>query len=285
MPIVAEKLTHIYAENSQNESVAIKDVNLKINEGEFWGIIGHTGSGKSTLVQHLNALMQPTSGTICVDGNNLKEKKNRKEARKKVGLVFQYPEYQLFEETVLKDIAYGPINMGESEENAYKIARDAMKKVGLNPEQFEEKSPFELSGGEKRRVAIAGIIAMQPKYLVLDEPMAGLDPRGRREILLLLKSLRNEIGCAVIMISHSMDDIAAFADHVAVLNTGRLVKCGSVEEVFSDMEELKNMGLDVPQAALLSKSLKDSGVKIEKSIYTVEQMAEFVLERAGGKSL
>ncbi len=283
MPIIAEKLTHIYLENSQNASVAIEDINLKIQEGEFWGIIGHTGSGKSTLVQHLNALMQPSSGRICVDGDDLKDKKNRRQARKKVGLVFQYPEYQLFEETVLKDIAYGPINMGEDTEKAYDVAREAMCRVGLSPDEFENKSPFELSGGEKRRTAIAGIVAMRPKYLVLDEPMAGLDPRGRRDILLLLKSLRKEIGCAVIMVSHSMDDIAAFADHVAVLNKGKLAKCGSVEEVFSDMEMLRNMGLDIPQTAVLAQKMRESGVEIDRSIYTVEQMARFVLERTGNR--
>lgn len=264
--------------------MAIENIDLKIHEGEFWGVIGHTGSGKSTLVQHLNALMQPTSGTITVDGDDLKDKKNRRTARKKVGLVFQYPEYQLFEETVLKDIAYGPINMGLDTKAAYDVARDAMCKVGLSPKEFEEKSPFELSGGEKRRTAIAGIIAMKPKYLVLDEPMAGLDPRGRKEILELLKSLRKEMGCAVIMVSHSMDDIAAFADHVAVLNKGRLEKHGSVEEVFSDMETLKNMGLDVPQASILADSLRKNGVNIDRSIYTVEQMAEFVIDRLNAKS-
>lgn len=284
MSIVAEKLTHIYLEGSPNESVAIDSIDLKIEAGEFWGIIGHTGSGKSTLVQHLNALMQPTSGRICVDGDDLKDKKNRREARKKVGLVFQYPEYQLFEETVLKDIAYGPINMGESTEKAYEIAREAMVSVGLSPDEIEGRSPFELSGGQKRRVAIAGIIAIRPRYLVLDEPMAGLDPRGRKDILNLLKTLREKTGCAVIMISHSMDDIAQFADHVAVLNEGKLYKAGSVAEVFSDMEALRRTGLDIPQAAILAERLKKQGIEIDRSIYTVEQMLDFITEKTGGVS-
>ena len=260
MSIVAEKLTYVYLENSSNSNVAIEDISIEIKQGEFWGIIGHTGSGKSTLVQHMNALMQPTSGKITVDGLDPAEKKNRAAVRRKVGLVFQYPEYQLFEETVLKDIAYGPLNMGYDTQTAYDMAREAMTLVGLNAARFENKSPFELSGGEKRRVAIAGTVAMRPAYLILDEPMAGLDPRGRKSVIDMLEKLRRETGCAIIMVSHSMDDIAACADKVAVLNKGRLVLCSSVDKVFSDTLKLRSMGLDVPQFSLLEEKLNESGI-------------------------
>ena len=204
MPIIVEKLTHTYMPNTDNEFVAVEDITLTINDGEFFGIIGHTGSGKSTFIQHLNGLMQPTSGSVTVDGFDMSDKKQRAKGRVLVGMVFQYPDYQLFDSTVLDDVSFGPKNMGLSAEEARERSLEAMRMVGLDPELFEEKSPFELSGGEKRRAALAGIIAMRPKFLVLDEPMAGLDPSGRREILATINSLRDELKCTVIMVSHSM---------------------------------------------------------------------------------
>ena len=226
MPIVVEKLNHVYMTGSALAFNAVEDVSLTVNEGEFLCVIGHTGSGKSTLVQHFNGLMQPSSGRVVVDGADMCDKKMRRLGRQLVGMVFQYPEYQLFEETVFKDIAFGPKNMGLSADEISLRVADAMRFVGLDFDKFAEKSPFDLSGGEKRRAALAGIIAMHPKYLVLDEPMAGLDPSGRRSVLNMLVRLQKENGTGIVMVSHSMDDIARVADRVAVMNKGRLVMCG-----------------------------------------------------------
>lgn len=279
MPIVVTNLNYTYLTGSPGAHIALSDISLTINEGEFLGIIGHTGSGKSTLVQHLNGLIQPESGSVAVDGLDLSEKRNRRAARQKVGVVFQYPEYQLFEETVLRDIAYGPKNLGLSEEEAMERAKEAMRLVGLSVTRFAQKSPFELSGGEKRRAALAGTIAMRPKYLVLDEPMAGLDPRGRRSILEMIESLREETGCAVIMVTHSMDDIAKTASRIAVLQGGCLVMTGTPEEVFKNPEKLAEMGLDIPQASRLAFLLKSRGILINTPIYEIEHMERFVCER------
>ena len=255
MPIVVEKLNYAYMQGSAITKAALTDISLRIEDGEFLGLIGHTGSGKSTFVQQLNGLLQPNSGTVHVDGFDMADKKQRMEGRKLVGMVFQYPEYQLFEESVEKDVAFGVKNMGIGEEEALERAHEAMALVGLAPEKFAAKSPFELSGGEKRRAALAGIIAMKPKYLVLDEPMAGLDPLGRKAILDTIDNLRASLGCAVLMVSHSMDDMADRAERVAVMNGGRLIMEGKTRDVFAQSGLLTSIGLDVPQASRLGMEL------------------------------
>ncbi|MBR5947080.1 MAG: energy-coupling factor transporter ATPase [Clostridia bacterium] len=279
MPIIVEKLTHTYMPNTDNEFVAVEDITLTINDGEFFGIIGHTGSGKSTFIQHLNGLMQPTSGSVTVDGFDMSDKKQRAKGRVLVGMVFQYPDYQLFDSTVLDDVSFGPKNMGLSAEEARERSLEAMRMVGLDPELFEEKSPFELSGGEKRRAALAGIIAMRPKFLVLDEPMAGLDPSGRREILATINSLRDELKCTVIMVSHSMEDVARSAERIAVMNDGRLYAVGTPDEIFSRTKELISLGLDAPQTARLAQELRERGCDVPEDIYTNERFVEWLKGR------
>lgn len=281
MPIVVEKLNYTYMQGSAVNNAALKDINLTVNDGEFLGLIGHTGSGKSTLVQHLNGLLQPTSGSVSVDGYSMADKKQRLLGRRLVGMVFQYPEYQLFEETVAKDIAFGVKNMGIPDEEAMARADEAMELVGLAPDKFRDKSPFELSGGEKRRAALAGIIAMKPKYLVLDEPMAGLDPLGRKGILNTIDSLRATLGCAVVMISHSMDDLADRADRVAVLSEGSLLLLDTAENVFAKTELLVSVGLDVPQISQLGMALRARGVNIPESIYDKAIMEKVLLRLLG----
>lgn len=281
MPIVVEKLNYTYMQGSAVNNAALKDINLTVNDGEFLGLIGHTGSGKSTLVQHLNGLLQPTSGSVSVDGYSMADKKQRLLGRRLVGMVFQYPEYQLFEETVAKDIAFGVKNMGIPDEEAMARADEAMELVGLAPDKFRDKSPFELSGGEKRRAALAGIIAMKPKYLVLDEPMAGLDPLGRKGILNTIDSLRATLGCAVVMISHSMDDLADRADRVAVLSEGSLLLLDTAENVFAKSELLVSVGLDVPQISQLGMALRARGVNIPESIYDKAIMEKVLLRLLG----
>ena len=271
MPIIVENLTHTYQPGTANAHVAVDNISHTINEGEFFGIIGHTGSGKSTFIQHLNGLVQPTSGRVLVDGYDMSEKKQRVKGRALVGMVFQYPDYQLFDSTVLDDVAFGPKNLGQSPDEAKASAAAAMETVGLDPAVFGDKSPFELSGGEKRRAALAGIIAMRPKYLVLDEPMAGLDPSGRRDVIDTIEKLRSELGCTVIMVSHSMEDVARSAQRIAVLNEGRLYALGAPEEIFSKTEELLDMGLDAPQTARLVRELRRRGCSVPDNIYTNEQ--------------
>ena len=272
MPIVVEKLNYAYMQGSAITKAALTYISLRIEDGEFLGLIGHTGSGKSTFVQQLNGLLQPNSGTVHVDGFDMADKKQRMEGRKLVGMVFQYPEYQLFEESVEKDVAFGVKNMGIGEEEALERAHEAMALVGLAPEKFAAKSPFELSGGEKRRAALAGIIAMKPKYLVLDEPMAGLDPLGRKAILDTIDNLRASLGCAVLMVSHSMDDMADRAERVAVMNGGRLVMEGKTRDVFAQSELLTSIGLDVPQVSKLGMELRKRGIDIPENIYEIEEM-------------
>ena len=279
MPIEITKLSHTYLPGSALAYPALADITLSITDGEFLGVIGHTGSGKSTLIQHLNGLLLPTSGDVLVDGLNTREKKLRKQIRSLVGMVFQYPEYQLFEETVERDVSFGPKNMGLKEDEMHERAWDALRLVGLPPEEFAEKSPFELSGGEKRRAALAGILAIRPKYLVLDEPMAGLDPRGRREILALIESLRRDHGTGIVMVSHSMDDVAMYADRIAVLDKGSLGMLGTPEEVFSRGEELLNMGLNLPQATRLVRALRQRGVAIERDYYRMDELANELIAR------
>ena len=279
MAIQIQQLSHTYMPGSQLAYPALGDLSLTIQDGEFLGIIGHTGSGKSTLIQHLNGLLLPTTGSVLVDGLDTREKKLRKQIRSLVGMVFQYPEYQLFEETVARDVAFGPKNMGLAEDEIATRVTEALRLVGLNPDEFAEKSPFELSGGEKRRAALAGILAMRPKYLVLDEPMAGLDPRGRHEILSLIESLRREFGTGIVMVSHSMDDVAMYADRIAVLDRGSLFMVGTPEDVFSHSEELLAMGLNLPQATQLVRALRARGVEIERDYYRMDELQQDLIGR------
>lgn len=276
-------LRHVYSAGTPFEKVAIDDINIEIPHGQFVGLIGHTGSGKSTFIQHLNALLKPTSGKITVDGEDINaDKISAKNVRYKVGLVFQYPEYQLFEETVYADIAFGPKNMGLSETEIDERVREAAHFVGVTDEQFE-KSPLELSGGQKRRVAIAGVIAMRPGVLILDEPTAGLDPAGCEQILRNICDYRTQTGSTVIIVSHSMDDVARLADRLVVFNHGAIRFDGTPEEVFSQPEELRSIGLAVPAATELAMELKKLGLKLPNSIYTNEQLekALVALKRRG----
>lgn len=279
MPINIEQLSHTYLPGSALAYPALSNISLTISEGEFLGIIGHTGSGKSTLIQHLNGLLLPTEGSVLVDGLDTREKKLRKQIRSLVGMVFQYPEYQLFDETVARDVAFGPKNMGLGEDEIATRVNEALRLVGLDPEAFSEKSPFELSGGEKRRAALAGILAMRPKYLVLDEPMAGLDPRGRREILSLVESLRRDFGTSIVMVSHSMDDVAMYADRIAVLDQGSLFMVGTPEEVFSHSADLLEMGLNLPQATQLVRALRARGIAIEQDYYRMDELTHELIGR------
>lgn len=276
-------LRHVYSAGTPFEKVAIDDINIEIPHGQFVGLIGHTGSGKSTFIQHLNALLKPTSGKITVDGEDINaDKISAKNVRYKVGLVFQYPEYQLFEETVYADIAFGPKNMGLSAAEIDERVREAAHFVGVTDEQFE-KSPLELSGGQKRRVAIAGVIAMRPGVLILDEPTAGLDPAGCEQILRNICDYRTQTGSTVIIVSHSMDDVARLADRLVVFNHGGIRFDGTPEEVFSQPEELRSIGLAVPAATELAMELKKLGLKLPNSIYTNEQLekALVALKRRG----
>ena len=258
MSIVIEHLNYVYMQGGPYETKALDDVSLTIHDGEFVGLIGHTGSGKSTLVQHLNGLILPTSGKITVDGMDLADKNTDKRAiRRRVGLVFQYPENQLFEETVAKDIAFGPKNLGLEEAEIDRRVRTAMRRVALDYDKLAQRSVFELSGGQMRRVAIAGVLAMEPQTLVLDEPCAGLDPKGREEILGLISDLHRESGATIVMVSHSMDDVAALAERVIVMNHGKVAMDGAPREVFSRGEELRAIGLDVPQAVELAQKLRE----------------------------
>lgn len=279
MPIVIKDLQHTYLAGSALAYPAVTDVSLTIENGEFLGIIGHTGSGKSTLIQHLNGLLLPTEGTVTVDGLDTKEKKRRTAIRAAVGMVFQYPEYQLFEETVLRDVSFGPKNLGLPEDETRRRAFAALSLVGLDPETFAEKSPFDLSGGEKRRAALAGILAMEPRYLVLDEPMAGLDPRGRKEILNLLEKLRLEKGTTIVMVSHSMDDVARYAQRIAVLHQGALVCLDTPAKVFSQGDRLVEMGLNIPQATRLARQLRQGGLPVPEEIYQSGELCDWIIGR------
>lgn len=287
MSIVLETkdLSYIYSEGTSSQVDAIRDVCLKIEKGELVGIIGHTGSGKSTLIQHFNGLLKGTSGTVLLEGKDIWEnKKEIKQVRFRVGICFQYPEYQLFEETVYKDIAYGPKNMKLSDEEIDKRVRSVIKFVGLD-ESYFEKSPFELSGGEKRRVAIAGVMAMEPEVLILDEPCAGLDPKGRDTILSLIKEYQNKTGSTLLVVSHSMEDISKIATKVLVMNEAHLAYYDSVDNVFSHADELKSMGLNIPQLTELFIKLRAKGYDVPANVYTLEKAkAEIMRLVKGGRA-
>ncbi|MBQ6708625.1 MAG: energy-coupling factor transporter ATPase [Clostridia bacterium] len=283
MPVLqAVNVSHRYTQASPTQFSAIENVNIEIENGELVGIIGHTGSGKSTLVQHFNGLLKPTEGKILLDGKDIWEsKKTVHQSRFKVGLCFQYPEYQLFEETVYKDIAFGPKNMKLSEEEIDKAVRKAAEYVGISASMFQ-KSPFDLSGGEKRRVAIAGVMAMEPQVLILDEPTAGLDPKGRDRILDMIKAYQKDTKKTVIFVSHSMEDVAKLATKVLVMNKSRVAMYDTVDNVYSRAEELTEMGLNVPQVTKIFMSLKKQGVDVSQNIYTVEQGKAELLRLLGG---
>ena len=283
-PIIeAKALTHTYSAGTPFEHKAIDNVELQVMPGEFLGIIGHTGSGKSTLIQHLNGLLRPTDGQILLDGKDIWAKpKEIRKVRFQVGLVFQYPEYQLFEETVYKDIAFGPKNMGLQGEEIDRRGRQAAVFAGLD-EDMLERSPFELSGGQKRRVAIAGVIAMEPKVLILDEPTAGLDPRGREAILAQLRAYHEQKGSTIILVSHSMEEIARNVDRIVVMSHAHKLMDGTPEEVFSRAEELLQVGLDVPQVTKVAMELQKRGLLRDSSVYTIEELARCLLTLKGGE--
>lgn len=310
MPLELKNVSYVYEIGTPNEKKALTDVSVTFEKGEFVGIIGHTGSGKSTMIQMLNGLIKPTSGAILLNGVDINAdptdeevreychlpegkkigKKQRKQAKAKrmlqvrqtVGLVFQYPEHQLFEMTIEKDIAFGPSNMGLPKEEIDRRVRQSMALVGLD-ESFLQKSPFELSGGQKRRVAIAGVLAMQPDYLILDEPTAGLDPKGRDEILGEMKRLQKETGISVLLVSHSMDDVARYTDRIVAMDDSKLRFDGTPDEVFTHAEELKAMGLNIPQVTELSLKLREKGYVIDHTILNLDQMEEWLVKEAKGK--
>ena len=278
-----DDLTHTYSAGTPFERNAVEHINLTVMPGEFVGIIGHTGSGKSTLIQHLNGLLKPTEGHIYLDGVDIWEKpKEIRKVRFQVGLVFQYPEYQLFEETIYKDIAYGPKNMGLPNAEVDKRVREAAAFVGIG-EELLEKSPFELSGGQKRRVAIAGVLAMEPKVLVLDEPSAGLDPKGRESILTQLQNYHEKMGATVLMVSHSMEEVAKNADRIVVLSGGHNYMEGTPRQVFARADELEQVGLDVPLVTKIAAELKRRGLPVEDDVYTVEELQAQLLALRGGE--
>lgn len=279
-----KNLSHIYSQGTPFEKVAIDNINLKIEKGEFIGLVGHTGSGKSTFIQHLNGLLKPSSGEVYVQGKSISgARMNLVEVRQKVGLVFQYPEHQLFEETVEKDIAFGPMNLGLTNDEIEVRVKDAMRSVGLSYEEYKDSSPFELSGGQKRRVAIAGVLAMEPEILILDEPTAGLDPMGSREILDEIVNIYKEREITIVLVSHNMEDVAKYTSRMVVMSAGRVVMDGSPRELFSKEEELKSYGLAVPQIRSLLNQLKDKGLNVNVDAITVDEafvnIKEYLRER------
>jgi len=282
MIIQTKNLTHTYAKSTPFERTAIKGINFHAQAGEFIGIIGHTGSGKSTFISHLNGLLKPTEGQILFDGEDIyKSREKTRTLRFQVGLVFQYPEYQLFEETVYKDIAFGPKNMGLPETEIDKRVKDTAALVGLSSRDLE-KSPFTLSGGEKRRAAIAGVMAMRPRILILDEPTAGLDPRGREEIIANIQAFHQETDATILMVSHSMEEIARTVSRIVVMNEGEIAMDGAREEIFSREAELHKMGLAVPEITQVVTRLRNLSIDLPKDIFTVEQAAEAIMQRKGG---
>ena len=286
MSIELKNVTYTYSPETAYEIHALKNINLVIPDGQFMGIIGHTGSGKSTLIQHFNALIRPTSGTILYNGEDIwEEKYDRRKLRSEVGLVFQYPEHQLFESDVLSDVCFGPMNQGLSQEEAEKEARKALAHVGFKEENFS-KSPFELSGGQKKRVAIAGVLAMNPKILILDEPTAGLDPKGRDDILDQIQLLHKMRGITIILVSHSMEDIAKYVERLVVMNHGEAVFDDTPRKVFSHYQELEKMGLAAPQITYIMHALKEKGLDVDVNAITVEEAKDSILKalKKGGKA-
>lgn len=278
MSIIIDHLCQVYEPGTSMEVVALNDICLQITDGEFIGLIGHTGSGKSTLIQHLNGILKPYSGSVYFDGADiLDEDYDLKKLRSQVGLVFQYPEHQLFEETVFKDVCFGPKNMGLSQKEVEMRAYQALKMVGLEDEYFYQ-SPFDLSGGQKRRVAIAGVLAMKPRVMILDEPTAGLDPKGRDEMFALITKLRRESNMSIVLVSHSMEDVAAYVERIVVMNQGKVMMDGSPHEVFSHVEQLEAVGLMAPQITYVMKRLKEEGLPVLGSEMTVAEAAESILK-------
>lgn len=279
MSIKIENLTHIYMPGSPFEKRALDNVNVTIDSGEFVALIGHTGSGKSTLIQHINGLLKPTSGKIVIDGVDIASSEIKlSDVRKKVGLVFQYSEYQLFEETIEKDIAFGPKNLGLKSEEVVSRVKKAMNIVGLDYDTYKDKSPFDLSGGQKRRVAIAGVVAMEPQVLILDEPTAGLDPHGRDEILDRIKQLREEYNMTIILVSHSMEDVARLATRIFVMDKGKCILNDTPSNVFKEVEILENVGLAVPQITYLMRRLKNNNFNVSEDIFTVDKAKKEILK-------
>ena len=283
MQLELKNVSYTYGKGTVFEVNALSNIDLAIEEGQFIGIIGHTGSGKSTLIQHFNALMEPTEGKVLFEGEDIwGEKYDRRALRSKVGLVFQYPEHQLFETDVLTDVAFGPKNQGLSKEEAEARAREALVQVGF-PEKFYGHSPFELSGGQKRRVAIAGVLAMNPKVLILDEPTAGLDPKGRDEILDQISYLHDQRGITIILVSHSMEDVARYADRLIVVNDGRIPYDGTPREVFAHYKELEKIGLAAPQITYIMHDLAAKGIAVDVHATTVEEAKKSIMEALAGK--
>lgn len=284
MSIKIENLSHIYMPKTPFEKKALDNINLVINDGEFLALIGHTGSGKSTLIQHLNGLLEATSGKIYVDDMDITSKGVKlSDIRKKVGLVFQYPEYQLFEETIEKDIAFGPTNLGLNEEEILARVKKSMMMVGLDYDKYKDLSPFELSGGQKRRVAIAGVIAMEPKILILDEPTAGLDPKGRDDILEQIAILHKQYNMTIILVSHSMEDVGKLAERIVVMNKGHIELLGTPSEVFKEIDTLEKIGLAVPQVTYLMRALRQKGFDVSDSVFTIEDGKAEILRMLANK--
>lgn len=285
MSVKVENLTHIYNEGLPHESVAVQDVSFSIEDGQIAGIIGHTGSGKSTLVQHLNGLIRPKTGSIYIDEENICDDRTvMREIRKKVGLVFQYPEYQLFEETVFKDVAFGPKNIDLADDELEGRVREAIELVGLDYEQIKDKSPFDLSGGQKRRVAIAGVIAMKPKVLILDEPTAGLDPKAHKDVLDMIIRVHEHENNITVMVSHNMEDIASMCDKVIVMDKAHAVMEGTPQEVFARRTELRQMGLAAPPVTELIDMLNDRGFKLDRNILTRDRAVEEIYRAIRGNT-
>lgn len=279
MSIQVKNLKHIYEKGMPTESIALENISFSVEDGEFLGIIGHTGSGKSTLLQHLNGLLKPSEGTIVIGGIDITaDGVSMVEIRKKIGLVFQYPEYQLFEETVAKDVAFGPKNLGLPEEEIEERVKEAIELVGLDYENIKDRSPFELSGGQKRRIAIAGVVAMRPEVLILDEPTAGLDPKAHKDVLDMVEEVHAKTGNITMLVSHNMADIARLSDKVLVIDNGHLVTMGTPKEVFSHRDELSKVGLDLPPITNLTEMLRTRGMDIEETILTVDEAAKQIAQ-------
>ncbi len=277
MPIILDKINYCYSQGTAYQIQALKDINLKINDGQFIGIIGHTGSGKSTLIQHLNGLIRATSGTIYFNGEDIyADDYNMKDLRSQVGLVFQYPEHQLFETTIFDDVCFGPKNQGLEKKTVELRAFEALHNVGF-PDELYDQSPFDLSGGQKRRVAIAGVLAMKPQVLILDEPTAGLDPAGRDEILNLIAKMHKELGITVILVSHSMEDVAKYVERIIVMNSGEVMYDGTPKDVFHHYKELEAIGLAAPQVTYLMHELKEKGLDVDLDATTVEEAGNSIL--------